>query len=405
MNFDKTIRFLCTESGVLSLAMKLFVIFTIFISALPRDNFVAANLFKDVAKSSVDIASGVAKKIPDAIPSPDAIFSASKNLLAGYPFEVAFKAINLFCSAALSENQVKPRDKYLPELSKMNYIFPSNKTLIPLQSPHELWNNTLFNPSLKTEILVTGWTSNINETNNALETIWQAYKCRGNVNFIAVDTAEFVDTLYSWSAFNTEEIGNLIAVALKDLFTQYPNYPIEDVHLIGHSLGAHIVGSAGRNFYYKTSKLITRITGLDPANPCFNEGEKLSGLSRGDAEFVDIIHTNNGALGKRDPIGDCDFYPNGVVSLPPGCFTITCAHGRAWEIYAESVYPGNENAFEAVKCGSISALNGGYCPGPKYAMGYAIPHNLKGNFFANTNSGTPFGQGKSVSSPKCAMDA
>lgn len=43
----------------------------------------------------------------------------------------------------------------------------------------------------------------------------------------------------------------------------------------------------------------------------FNEGENLSGLSRGDAEFVDVIHTNNGALGKRDPIGDCDFYPNG----------------------------------------------------------------------------------------------
>lgn len=47
----------------------------------------------------------------------------------------------------------------------------------------------------------------------------------------------------------------------------------------------------------------------------FNEGEKLSGLSRGDAEFVDIIHSNNGALGKRDPIGDCDFYPNGYINM------------------------------------------------------------------------------------------
>lgn len=45
----------------------------------------------------------------------------------------------------------------------------------------------------------------------------------------------------------------------------------------------------------------------------FNEGEKLSGLSRGDAQFVDIIHSNSGALGKRDPIGDCDFYPNGYT--------------------------------------------------------------------------------------------
>lgn len=74
----------------------------------------------------------------------------------------------------------------------MNYIFPSNKTLIPLQNPHELWSHALFNPSLKTEILVTGWTSNVNETNSALETIWQAYKCRGNVNFIVSHLSLFM---------------------------------------------------------------------------------------------------------------------------------------------------------------------------------------------------------------------
>lgn len=76
------------------------------------------------------------------------------------------------------------------------------------------------------------------------------------------------------------------------------------------------------------------ITGLDPANPCknldksfekhlydkkmkiksqihkkmfiqgFGQGEELSGLIRGDADFVDVIHTNPGVLGKRDPIGN-----------------------------------------------------------------------------------------------------
>lgn len=29
----------------------------------------------------------------------------------------------------------------------------------------------------------------------------------------------------------------------------------------GHSLGAHIVGSAGRNLHYQTEKLLPRITG------------------------------------------------------------------------------------------------------------------------------------------------
>lgn len=42
--------------------------------------------------------------------------------------------------------------------------------------------------------------------------------------------AGFVDTLYSWSAFNTEEIGNVIAESLKHLIK---SYPIEKIHLIG----------------------------------------------------------------------------------------------------------------------------------------------------------------------------
>lgn len=42
--------------------------------------------------------------------------------------------------------------------------------------------------------------------------------------------AGYVDTLYSWSAFNTEEIGNVIANSLEILIK---SYPIENIHLIG----------------------------------------------------------------------------------------------------------------------------------------------------------------------------
>lgn len=86
---------------------------------------------------------------------------------------------------------------------------------------------------------------------------------------------------------------------------------IEMIHFSGHSLGAHIVGTAGYALRKKTGKVIPRITGLDPANPFFQQGQRLNGLNRGDAESVDIIHTNPGALGKRESIGDIDFYPNG----------------------------------------------------------------------------------------------
>lgn len=78
--------------------------------------------------------------------------------------------------------------------------------------------------------------------------------------------------------------------------------------------------------------------------------------------------------------------------LPPGCFTIVCAHARAYNFYAESVYPGNEEAFLGVKCGSLTALNTGYCKGKQIAMGYAVPVNVKGNFFLNTEGSSPFGR-------------
>lgn len=47
----------------------------------------------------------------------------------------------------------------------------------------------------------------------------------------------YVDTLYEWSAFNTEDIGVYISKSIQQLIK---NFPLERIHLIGHSLGAQI---------------------------------------------------------------------------------------------------------------------------------------------------------------------
>lgn len=51
----------------------------------------------NIGKSTADVAMGVIGKIPDVIPKPEYIFQGGKNLIAGYPFEQAFTAINTFC--------------------------------------------------------------------------------------------------------------------------------------------------------------------------------------------------------------------------------------------------------------------------------------------------------------------
>lgn len=65
------------------------------------------------------------------------------------------------------------------------------------------------------------------------------------------------------------------------------------LHLVGHSLGAHICGFAAEAFQKRqNSWKVSRITGLDPANRCFSNVSSSLRLSSDDAKFVDVIHTN-----------------------------------------------------------------------------------------------------------------
>lgn len=357
-------------------------------------SFSSAFDFSSLAKSTGDVAKvagktvkAVAEKVP-AIFSPEQLLEFGKQSIAGVPLEALAAALNQICSFAVSSNATESENSV--NISALNYVLltDSENVTVPLLESDTLWMHPLFKDSLNTTILVTGWTSNINGSNRAIDTIFNAYQARGGHNFVVIDTSDFVDTLYTWSAFNTNELGEALAEGLQHLINFLP---VEKIHLIGHSLGAHIVGSAGRRFQSLTNLSIPRITGLDPANPCFNEGEALSGICRGDADFVDIIHSNAKVLGKRDPIGDVDFYPNGVVSVQPGCLDPACSHARAWELYAETVHPGNENHMLAVKCNSVLSLDTGACPGKAIPLGYSCPRTAKGNYFLKTNSKFPFG--------------
>lgn len=59
-------------------------------------------------------------------------------------------------------------------------------------------------------------------------------------------------------------------------------------------------------------------TGLDPAGPLYTLTEDKDKLSEGDAQFVQIIHTDAGGLGTSEESGDADYWPNGG-GIQPGC--------------------------------------------------------------------------------------
>ena len=112
---------------------------------------------------------------------------------------------------------------------------------------------------------------------------------------------------------------------LIDEITRNSKATLESFHLIGHSLGAHVSGYAGK---FLNGKL-GQITGLDPAGPRF-EGLKMSEsrLWHTDANFVDSIHSNTESglhFGMKEPCSHVDIFPNG------GLTQSSCGHGHLKE--------------------------------------------------------------------------
>lgn len=130
---------------------------------------------------------------------------------------------------------------------------------------------------------------------------------------------------------------------------------------------------------------------LDPALPEFQSAKGGARVSRDDAGFVEVIHSNGAILGYEKAIGHVDFYPNGGA-IQAGCVTNTCSHLRSYEYFAESI---NRNGFWAAQCDSYLHFRQGKCNGNhKALMGGLNPErHLRGTYFLHTNNRAPFGRG------------
>lgn len=184
-------------------------------------------------------------------------------------------------------------------------------------------------------------------------------------------------------------VGQIVARYL-DFMNEYAQLSFATVTVIGHSLGAHIAGIAGKNV--KRGR-IQNIVGLDAALPFFMGFS--SKLLPTDAEYVETIHTNIGFKGFTKPLGHASFYPNwGKVQL--GCgwdlFRV-CSHNRAIAYFAESV--ANSGSFEGVKCSAWEEIMDERCveKGRAIMGGEPINGHLKmGVYYVETNSKAPFGR-------------
>lgn len=85
---------------------------------------------------------------------------------------------------------------------------------------------------------------------------------------------------------------------------------LDDVTIVGHSLGSHIAGRAAKQL--KSPGKIACIIGLDPASVGYDFFETSKRLAHTDAEYVQVVHTDGDKFGFGEPLGHADFYPNGI---------------------------------------------------------------------------------------------
>ncbi|XP_022916020.2 uncharacterized protein [Onthophagus taurus] len=236
------------------------------------------------------------------------------------------------------------------------------------------WSTKNFNGTLPTKVMIHGFGSDCSH-------IW-VYEMRSalleeeDVNVICVDWTNGA-TLpnYVKASANTRLVGKQLAIFLKGL-SENVGLPLENMHLIGFSLGAHVAGFAGSELGN-----LSRITGLDPAGPLFESQDPRARLDQSDAAFVDVIHSNGenlilGGLGSWQPMGHVDFYPNGG-RMQKGCTNLfvgaltdiiwsagsegrsLCNHRRAYKFFTDSIYP--RCHFPAFPCDSYDDFLAGHC--------------------------------------------
>ncbi|XP_076440632.1 pancreatic lipase-related protein 2-like [Babylonia areolata] len=236
-----------------------------------------------------------------------------------------------------------------------------------------------------------------------------------NVNVITVSWGAGAGFPYAQAVANTRVVGAELARLVR-LIGQQKGVSLRRFHLIGHSLGAHVAGHAGRILRGQ----IARITGLDPADPNFSYQPTEVRLDSSDARWVDVIHTDGapfttyGGYGTLQPMGDIDFYPNGGQNQP-GChsdtsvynfvsdayregmtnaeYAMACSHDRSIMLFLKSIT--SNCSFIAYQCASAEDFRAGEClrcgNRPCPSMGYrADMYKRSGQFYLNTLSHPPF---------------
>ncbi|XP_055944431.1 uncharacterized protein LOC129975394 [Argiope bruennichi] len=237
-----------------------------------------------------------------------------------------------------------------------------------------------FNSSLWTRLIVHGFLDGTYTMSWNLD-LKDQFLLSADENVIVVDTSSLSLLLvpriiYPQTVADSRAVGVQVAQLITFL---HENLGVDmgKIHIIGHSLGAHIGGYAGERL-----PKLGRITGLDPAGPWYRKVPKNVELDDTDATFVDVIHSNPApfvlfGFGTDEDRGHINFWPSGGIQrgyfltllrvfsngiFPTESFAnpVNWAHVRATEFFLYSFNQSNCLPV-GVECTSWSDFLQGQC--------------------------------------------
>ncbi|XP_015111681.1 pancreatic triacylglycerol lipase [Diachasma alloeum] len=277
----------------------------------------------------------------------------TNTVLGGWECKLTVSMDSVFRTVWPHSGDVDPNDNIKLEL----HTRLSNKTIIAENGRVVKISDSDFRPNRKTVLIAHGFRED--SSTEWITPLIDAYLKYKDVNVIVVNWGVFTLTVdYYASTEGVAKCAQQVVDSLEDIVYQFGNTTsLAPMHLIGFSLGAQVMANVAKRFNKKQDIWkIERITGLDPADPCF--GDNAVRLNASDAPFVDIIHTNGDqrfdvVFGTAMPIGHVDFYVNrgqiqpgcpeniswydSVVDDKSGFFTAVCSHTKAPRYFIQSL--------------------------------------------------------------------
>ncbi|CAG9787723.1 unnamed protein product [Diatraea saccharalis] len=304
--------------------------------------------------------------------------------------ETVYAKLSSACRALMDLQYNSMNDKNdLIKTMKIIYLKGNTTKTFPIDTAYvELTQLYIFDITKQTKIIIHGYKDN--SLSAVPMDLAKAYNEKKMFNVLLLDAEEMIGKWYVPSVHNARLVGKRLGNLIANLENFGAN--AEDFHIIGISLGAHIAGWAGKYFRQYKGRSIGRITGLDPAGPCFSYALSDQRLDKTDAVYVDVIHSNRLVQGIIEALGHADFYINGGGPGQPGCFIPSCSHLRAAEVYIESIRI--PKSFVGVQCKNWEQFQKNSCDKNDYAvLGYGSSSTARGLYYLRTASKYPFGLG------------